>query len=57
MSSSKLINNALDALRLLEDASKGGQIDNLDFIIETLDSLIQDYELALTQLEQNHINH
>ena len=37
--------------------TKNNLINETKKLLEVLDSAIQDYDLALTQLEQNHIEH
>ena len=54
------INKAFEAIQFLKKAFEKKQLDkitNFDEVIEILDDLLQDYELSLSQLETNHIEH
>ena len=51
---------AFELIQFLERASKKKELDqitNFDEVIEVLEDLLQDYELSLSQLESNHIEH
>lgn len=55
-----LSTRAFEAVLFLNNAyeqAKLSEITNFDEIIDILDETIQDYDLALSQLESNHIEH